>query len=53
MHHRPPDALIFGIINRDDVGLGVREVVWPNGDRSYGRGRWFIFKVLIKRIRRF
>jgi hypothetical protein len=52
MHHRPPDALRFGVINRDDIGPGVIEVVWSNGDRSYGRGRWFPFKVAVRRIAR-
>jgi len=52
MHHRPPDALRFGLINRDDVGKGVVEIVWSNGDRSYGRGRWFVVKSYLKRVRR-
>jgi hypothetical protein len=50
MHHRPPDALRFGIVNRDDVGPGVIEIAWSNGDKSFGRGRLFPLRAYLRRI---
>lgn len=52
MHHRPPDALRFGVIDRSDIGPGVIEVVWPNGDRSCGRGRFYVVKAWWRRAKR-
>lgn len=31
--------------------LPLMELAWPCGDRSYGRGRWFRYRAVYRRLR--